>query len=115
LKNVFAGTVNALSVFQDPSLPIETCILETWERLSNIIMLLLYRSIAALELPVEGSSMIGKTVSPFRVIEKLGAGGIGEVHRAHNTTMARQVAIKMLPVDAKALADEAAASRVPAY
>lgn len=41
--------------------------------------------------------MIGTHLSHYRVIAKLGAGGMGEVYRAEGTTLGRQVAIKVLP------------------
>jgi eukaryotic-like serine/threonine-protein kinase len=55
--------------------------------------------------------IVGTSLGPYQVVAKLGEGGMGEVYRATDTNLKRQVAIKVLPASVAGDADRLARFR----
>ncbi len=49
--------------------------------------------------------MIGTSLGPYKIIEQLGAGGMGEVYLGEDTRLGRKVAIKVLPAESASVGE----------
>jgi len=56
--------------------------------------------------------MIGTRLGPYEVVASLGAGGMGEVYRARDTRLGREVAVKLLRAEVAGDAERVSLSAV---
>ena len=52
--------------------------------------------------------MVGQTLAHYKILEKIGSGGMGDVYLAEDTKLDRKVALKMSPADILRFASKSA-------